>query len=240
MVLGVAVLGALGASGAPSLAEVLIDTVPAGLVLSPESEGITGPLTAAKLAELGGGELDPELDESIEGYLRFWSDGRDAAVVAIVSRGREGDSGASILSGALDSVSEDAAQPFDVPEVEGAQGFTNEVDRDGGVVVVHSVIFRRGPLVFLLSSSAPSPGPPTGLVRDLAVAQAERAPDGPSGPEDVPAGFTRALGDVAGAGAFAALLATGVSLLVRNRRGRAATPDPAPEELSVRPPSQPV
>jgi len=238
--LGVALLGVLGGSAAQTPEEVLIDTVPDSYRLSPEREGVTGPLTAERFAELGAGEADPELNESLEGYLRFWSDRRGGGIVAIAARGRDGDQGAAILRGALGRVRQDAMEPFAVPEVRDAQGFTSRVDQAGGEVVVHSVVFRRGPWAFVLSASAPPPGPPRELVRDLAITQDGRAPDGPSSTEEGFEGFATALGEVALGVALVALLAGGLTLLVRQRRASGAHPHPGSGEPSVRPPSQPV
>jgi len=232
-----AALCLLGASDAPSPVEVLIDAAPEGYVLSPESQGITGPLTPEKFSELGGADLEAELDDSTEGYLRFWSDQRGGAIVAVAMRSREGDAGAAILRGALDRVSQGTTAPFDVPEVEGAHGFTTQVDQAAGVVVVQSVIFRRGPLVFLLSASAPPPGPPAELVGGLAQAQQARAPEGPSSADSGVEGLTTALGVVAGV-VVVGLSFVVIALLVRGRRG---TPTRHPtDEPSVRPPAQAV
>lgn len=237
-VFAVALYGVLAASGAPSPAEVLIDTAPEGYVLSPERQGITGPLTPRKLSQLAGAAATAELDESTKGYIRFWSDRRGGAIVAVALRSREGDAGAAILRGALEQVSEGTSTPFAVPEVEGAHGFTSQADQAGqaeGPVVVHSVLFRRGPLVFLLSVSGPPPGPPVELVRELARAQDGRAPAGPSGTEDGLEGWATPLATVALGAALAALFVAGLAMLVGTRR---SVRHPAPDEPSVRPPSR--
>lgn len=182
-----------GTTAPPSTTEDEVDTttttepepdlaaeLPAGL---PGYEPITdrpgaeGPLD---LEAAVAGEVDPEAERTLletrgfqEGYTRAWRDDRENVVVATVYRFATPEDAALYLQDGLITLEGFAASPFEVPEVEGARGFSQP--DPGGELVTHGVAFVRSDRWYLVYVNGPPEAATTDEVRRLAVAVSSTA-----------------------------------------------------------------
>lgn len=138
----------------------------------------TGPLDLDAAASA---EDDPAAERALletrgfeRGSSRAWIDpGQDVVYIAIYDF-VEAAGAAAYLADGSETLLARGASPFDVPEVEGAVGFTTIEESAGGTFTAHAVAFTRGEHWVLSLVGSPGSGRTPDDARAVAAAQAER------------------------------------------------------------------
>jgi hypothetical protein len=175
---------------------------PEPLELEPETTTTTTPEDAA-LGELLIGEAPegfaPDLDRPLDldaateaepdaeaeralletrsferGYARTWvNQGQEVVYAAVYDFGTAQDA-ALYLEDGTQTLTARGASTFEVPDVEGARGFTTIEESEAGSFTAHAVAFTRDDKWFLLLAGSTGSGVTPDDARQLALAQAER------------------------------------------------------------------
>lgn len=156
-----------------ALRELLISEAPEGY--APASDSVLD-LEAAAASE-----LDVEAERALletrsfeRGWERSWAtDDADVVYVAVYDFGSAQDAGLYLEDG-TQTLTARAATPFDVPDVEGARGFTTIDEDESGSFTAHAVAFTRDDRWFLVLAGSTDSGASPDLARQLARAQSER------------------------------------------------------------------
>lgn len=138
----------------------------------------TGPLDLDAAASA---EDDPAAERALletrgfeRGSSRAWIDpGQDVVYIAIYDF-VDAAGAAAYLADGSETLLARGASPFDVPEVEGAVGFTTIEESAGGTFTAHAVAFTRGEHWVLSLVGSPGSGRTPDDARAVAAAQAER------------------------------------------------------------------
>lgn len=108
------------------------------------------------------------------GSSRAWIDpGQDVVYIAVYDF-VDAAGAAAYLADGSETLQSRGATPFDVPEVEGAVGFTTIEESAGGTFTAHAVAFTRGERWVLTLVGSPGSGRTPDDARAVAAAQAER------------------------------------------------------------------
>lgn len=162
-----------------ALDDVLIEDAPEGFERADEEMG-AGPLDLQAAAEA---EADVEAERALletrhfeRGRTRAWLDaeGRDVVYVAVYEFAGPDDA-ALYLADGTETLTARGATTFEVPEVEGATGFTTVDENEAGAFTAHAVAFVRGDRWFLVLAGSPDSAITPDTARQLARAQADRA-----------------------------------------------------------------
>lgn len=212
----------------PSARDVLIRAAPDPYELSPEREGVTGPIDAEMAQQLG---MSAVVFEQFEGalddtYVRVWihPNGEDG-IVAAAMKGVDDPTTAGLLNGSILRAEAQGWTSFDVG-IPDARGFIDDSGAsESPSNVAHVVLFRRG--LYMFTITIVGPGATSNLARDLAQKQFERAPEGATTSEFRPEPSTEAEAAYQRGASIARLLVfvavvAGIVFAVRRHKSRSA------------------
>jgi hypothetical protein len=163
-----------------TLARLMVDDVLPGFtrVGRDDRRFVTGPLDLEAAARE---ERDVEAERSllqtrhfVAGEQGAWTNPDDDVVVVTLYRFATPGDAAAYLADGREAVEARAVQPFAVPDIPGAFGFTSVDDRGDVPFTAHAVAFTNGDVYALVNVGSNRSGPTPDEARQIAAAQAAK------------------------------------------------------------------
>lgn len=161
-----------------AVAELLLEELPLPSFQRADDVLAAGPLD---LEAAAAGELDVEAERSLleargfeRGASRAWLGPAQDVVYLAIYDFADADGAAAYLRAGADTLLDRGATPFEVPEVDGAVGFTTVEEGPDGTFTAHAVAFARGDRWALTLVGSPSSARSPEDARAVAAEQADR------------------------------------------------------------------